>query len=86
MTASSANTANIANAATTQPLAMRILVRPFAYRHPRAWGTTALIAGVWVVVLGAILCTAGLWWGAAVIAAGALELWVAYRLLRVAQA
>jgi hypothetical protein len=38
-------------------------------------------AGAWVFVLGVILCCFGFWWGALLIAVGALELWIAYRLL-----
>src|ERR1700734_4289049 len=64
-----------------RPLIMRILVRPAAYRHPRAYGGVCLAAGLWVLFLGVILCAYGFWWGAALIAVGALELWVAYHLL-----
>ncbi len=64
-----------------EPLIMRILVRPFIYRHPKAWGSMYLAVGTWLVILGVILCSVGFWWGAALIAAGALELWIAYRLL-----
>jgi signal transduction histidine kinase len=67
--------------ARAQPLVMRILVRPFVYRHPRAWGGVCSAAGLWVFVLGLILCAYRFWWGAALIAVGALELWIAYRLL-----
>jgi hypothetical protein len=69
------------NVAPSQPLLMRILVRPFVYRHPRAWGGVCLAAGTWVFILGAILCSYGFWWGASLMAVAALELWVAYRLL-----
>jgi hypothetical protein len=71
--------------ARAQPLVMRILVRRFVYRHPRAWGGVCSAAGLWVFVLGVILCSYRFWWGAALIAVGALELWIAYRLLHVAQ-
>jgi hypothetical protein len=64
---------------------MRILVRPVVYRHPRAWGGVCTAAGLWVFVLGVILCAYRLWWGTALIAAGALELWIAYHLLHVAR-
>ena len=74
----SASSENVAGA---QPLVMRILVRPSVYRHPRAWGGVCLAAGLWVFVLGVILCAYRFWWGAALIAVGALELWIAYRLL-----
>ena len=74
----SASSENVAGA---QPLVMRILVRPSVYRHPRAWGGVCLAAGLWVFVLGVILCSYRFWWGAALTAVGALELWIAYRLL-----
>ena len=69
------------NATPRRPLIMRILVRPAAYRHPRAYGGACLAAGLWVFFLGVILCAYGFWWGALLIAVGALELWVAYHLL-----
>jgi hypothetical protein len=78
----SASSENFAHA---QPLVMRILVRPSVYRHPRAWGGVCAAAGLWVFALGIILCAYRFWWGTAVIAVGALELWIAYRLLRVGQ-
>jgi signal transduction histidine kinase len=64
-----------------EPLLMRVLVRPSAYRHPKVWGGLCLAAGLWLVILGTILCAYGFWWGAGLIAVGALELWIAYRLL-----
>ena len=69
------------DATLRRPLIMRILVRPAAYRYPRAYGGVCLAAGLWVLFLGVILCAYGFWWGAALIAVGALELWVAYHLL-----
>jgi signal transduction histidine kinase len=69
------------DATPRRPLVMRILVRPAAYRHPRAYGGVCLAAGLWVFVLGVILCAYGFWWAALMIAVGALELWVAYHLL-----
>lgn len=74
----------IDNVTPRQPLVMRILVRRFVYRHPRAWGSVCSVAGLWVFVLGVILCSYRFWWGAALIAVGALELWIAYQLLHVA--
>jgi signal transduction histidine kinase len=68
-------------AAPSEPLIMRILVRPAAYRHRKAWGGACLAAGLWLFVLGVILCSYGFWWGALLIALAGLELWVAYQLL-----
>jgi signal transduction histidine kinase len=64
-----------------EPWLMRILVRPSAYRHRKAWGGVCLAVGLWLVILGTILCSYGFWWGVGLIAVAALELWVAYRLL-----
>jgi signal transduction histidine kinase len=69
------------NVPSSRPLIMRILVRPSAYRHPKAWGGACMAAGLWLLILGAILCSAGYWWGGLLIAVAALELWIAYRLL-----
>jgi hypothetical protein len=73
------------NVTPRQPLIMRTLVRPFVYRHPKAWGGVCLAAGTWVFVLGVILCAYGFWWGASLVTVAALELWIAYRLLHSAQ-
>ena len=66
------------DATPRRSLIARILVRPAAYRHPRAYGGACLAAGLWVFFLGVILCAYGFWWGAPVIVVGALELWVAH--------
>jgi signal transduction histidine kinase len=66
---------------TSQPLILRFLVRPAAYRHPKGWGGVCLAVGLWLLLLGVILCSYGLWWGAPLIAVAALELWIAYHLL-----
>jgi signal transduction histidine kinase len=68
-------------AAASRPLIIRFLVRPAAYRHPRAWGGVCLAAGLWLFILGLILVSVGFWWGALLIAVGALELWISYHLL-----
>ena len=81
LTGGISHSASSESVARAQPLAMRILVRPSVYRHPRAWGSVCSVAGLWVFVLGIILCSNRFWWGAALIAVGALELWIAYRLL-----
>jgi signal transduction histidine kinase len=64
-----------------EPLIMRILLRPAAYRHRKAWGGVCLAVSIWLFFLGFILCAYGFWWGASLIAVAALELWIAYRLL-----
>jgi len=69
------------NATPSEPLIMRILLRPAAYRHAKVWGIVCVAVSLWLFVLGVILCSYGFWWGASLIAVAALELWVAYRLL-----
>jgi hypothetical protein len=48
---------------TSQPLILRFLVRPAAYRHPKGWGSVCLAVGLWLFVLGVILCSYRFWWG-----------------------
>ncbi len=69
----------------TRSLITKLPAGPFIYRHPKACGRMYLPVGAWLVILGAILCGYGYWWGAALIAVGALELWIAYHLLRSVQ-
>jgi signal transduction histidine kinase len=69
------------DSAPPEPLIMRILLRPAAYRHPKAWGRVCVAVSLWLFFLGGILCAYGFWWGASLLAVGALELWIAYRLL-----
>lgn len=51
----------------------RILLRPAVYRHPYAWDGALLAAGLWLFILGAILCGIGYWWGGLLIAVAALQ-------------
>jgi signal transduction histidine kinase len=67
--------------APPEPLLMRILVRKFVYRHPKAWAGLQSAVAIWLIILGAILCSYGFWWGALLIAVAALQLWISYRLL-----
>jgi hypothetical protein len=69
------------NGTRPEPAVMRFLLRPAAYRHPKAWGGVCLAVGLWLLVLGVILCSFGFWWGALLLAVAGLELWIAYRLL-----
>ncbi len=55
------------DSAPSEPLIMRILLRPAAYRHPKAWGRVCLAVSLWLFILGVILCSYGFWWGAALI-------------------
>lgn len=51
-------------------------------RHPRLWLGVRLGVAVWLLVLTAILCQGGYWWGLALLVPVALHLYVAYRLAR----
>jgi predicted phage tail protein len=65
----------------TRSLIMKLPAGAVVFRHPKAWGSLCLAVGTWLVFLGAILCGYGFWWGAALIAVAALELWIAFHLL-----
>ena len=41
----------------------------------------APLCGIWLIILGGILCYFGFWWGALLIAVAALLFWISYRLL-----
>jgi hypothetical protein len=69
----------------TRSLIMKLPAGAFVYRHPKALGSMYLAVGTWLVILGVILCSVGFWWGAGLIAVGALELWIAYHVLRSVQ-
>jgi hypothetical protein len=54
----------------------------FGYRHPRTIGTVEVVVGVWLVVLAAILCGTGYWWGASLFVLAALPFWIARDILQ----
>ncbi len=64
-----------------RPWTVRLLVRPFEYRHPLAWGGVLFGSALCLILLGAILCSAGYWWGTLVMALAALQIWGAHLLL-----
>jgi hypothetical protein len=47
--------------AHTRSLIMKILVRSWEYRHPRAWASVRAAGGIFVIFIGAILCSTGFW-------------------------
>jgi predicted phage tail protein len=65
---------------------MRLLVRPWEYRHPHVWVRVRVACGIFNVVLGVLLLASVHWlgslsWLAAVPLAGAaLIFWTVYRL------
>lgn len=63
--------------ARARSLAMKALVRSWEYRHPRGLASARVVAGSGAILVGAILCGAGFWWGALVMGLGALAIVVA---------
>lgn len=54
----------------------------FEYRHPRLLIAVRVGVGIWLVILTAILCRSGRWWGLALLAPAALHFYLAIRLAR----
>jgi len=65
------------DAARSRALIMKILVRSWEYRYPRFCAGARVAAGILVILIGAILCGSGYWWGALLMAIGALAIIVA---------
>jgi hypothetical protein len=59
---------------------MRLLVRPWEYRHPRACAGFRFAAGVWNLLLGVLLLSYGYWLGLVPLLGSVLIFWTAYRL------
>ena len=57
------------------------LVPSYDRRHPRLIARVRIGVGVWLLVLAAILCGYGYWWGVLLLAPAALHFYLAYRLL-----
>jgi len=70
------------NAAPSRSRIAKILVRPFAYRHPRVCASAEGVIGLWLVTLGAGLCWHGYWWGASLWVVAALPFWISYQILQ----
>ncbi len=63
--------------AAARSLVMKALVRSWEYRHPRVWARLRTVAGAVAILVGAILCGTGFWWGALLMGLGALAIVVA---------
>jgi signal transduction histidine kinase len=59
---------------------MRLLVRSWEYRHPRAWAGFRFAAGVWNLFLGVLLLSYGYWVGLVPLLGSVLIFWTVYRL------
>jgi hypothetical protein len=57
------------------------LVPSYDRRHPRVVPRVRIGVGVWLLILTAILCGSGSWWGLVLIAPAALHFYLAYRVL-----
>lgn len=73
------------NVTPSRSVIMKLLARPFDYRHPQATGAVRLVVGIWWLILGALLISGGFWWGASLWVAAALFFWVGYHLQPSAQ-
>ncbi len=56
-------------------------ILPFALRAPRSVAAVRAIAGVFLIVLGAVFCGMGYWWGLVLFVAAAANLELARRLV-----
>jgi hypothetical protein len=66
-----------ANTAHSRSVIMGILVRSWEYSYPAATAGARAAIGILVILIGITLCAAGFWWGALLIAIGALTMMVA---------
>jgi hypothetical protein len=71
----------------SRPRLERMLIWwPVAYRYARAVAAVHFAAGAWLVILGLILCSYGYYWGATLLVATVLHVWLGYRLTLAADA
>ena len=68
------------NVYSSQPVLMRLLVRSWEYRHPRAWGVFRFACGVWNLFFGVFLLSYSYWVGLVPLLASVLIFWTVYRL------
>jgi hypothetical protein len=59
---------------------MRLQPPSWEYGHPRQWIGVRAGSGIWLVVLTAIWCGHGYWWGVLLLAPAGLLFYLAYRL------
>ncbi len=69
-----------ANVTPSRSVLMRLLVRSWEYRYPRACAGFRFAAGVWNLVLGVLLLSYGYWVGLVPLLGSVLIFWTAYRL------
>jgi hypothetical protein len=61
------------------------LVTPLDYRHPSALADVPLTAGIWLVVLSALLFSIGDWWAAPLLLVAAAAFTAMFYVLRIVQ-
>jgi len=66
----------------TRAVLMKFPIGDFGYRHPKFAGTVEILVGVWLIILGAIACAMGRWWGVLLIVVSALPLWIGQDFLK----
>jgi 1,4-dihydroxy-2-naphthoate octaprenyltransferase len=54
-------------------------------RHPVLMAWARFVAGAWLVILTALLCSIGDWWGLVLLLAAGLLFWVGRRVLQSGQ-
>jgi protein-S-isoprenylcysteine O-methyltransferase Ste14 len=65
------------NATPSRSWIMKLLVRRWESRYPRALARGRAAVGICLICLGAVLCGTGFWWGALMMVIGALVIVVA---------
>jgi hypothetical protein len=63
-----------------RPVLMRLTVRSWEYRHPRAWAGFRFACGIWNLGLGVLLLSYGYWLGLVPLVGSVLIFWTVYRL------
>jgi len=61
------------------------LTTSYDVRHPIVMAWVRFVPGAWLVVLAALLCSIGDWWGAVLLLPTGLAFWVGRRVLQSAQ-
>lgn len=57
-------------------------VPQLSWRHVKGVAVIRRLAAIWLVILGAILCAFGYWWGAFLFVVAGLDGWFAYQMPR----
>jgi len=66
----------------TVPWIIRRFVSKYEWRHVKGIAAIRVLVALWLIILGAILCGYGYWWGASLFVAAGLVGWLAYQMPR----